>query len=1365
MPLKSFYIFLIALMAAGGTAAARQNGAKHAVIAPGLRFDQYFSSDGLPDNRVRNLFQDSKGYLWVGTMNGLCRFDGYGFRKYYKNDSRYSISGNWVHAIAEDQNSDLYIGTREGLSKYNRKTDSFIRLGKETGHARLAGLPVTALHVDGNKQLWIGTPGGLLCYDPASGSVKGFSAAPLKQAVARISPSAGNALWIGSREGIIHFDPAKATYRFFKIAIRPNPYGDRIWSMLEYRKSLYIGTGGDGLIKLTRDETSGAFKGFSRLTTFGKKQHTLSGNQVFDIVRSANGDLWLGTEQGLARIRNLRQPNEDINLYTSNALDKKSISNNIVYKTMIDRTGVLWCGTELGLNKCDLNLLPFEHYTFSGPGPADLVRSIASPDGRSIYLGTASTGLFRYDITSGGSELLQFGRANNAYNAYRSLYIKKYNDKYSHHNTLWAGTLGGVLQIDPGDISRTAAGSEGSATFATLIDSRGRTWTGTNRGVLLQTAAGQPFELSADKIVPAIIKTGFARQIFEDSSGNLWFGFENGGLVVLDAPSGRFISIGTSGQGQKLAGSTIISITEFPQKVIWAGSELGLNKISTSGGSLSKPGAYRIRHYQEEQGLPDKSINGILSSANGYLWISTIKGLARFDIKSGIFQNFLSNINFGIGSCYKVSERKLLFGTHNGFVMFDPYAVNSRGKAPQVALSDLKLFNRPVGIKEAFNGDTILTQSLAATRSITLNYHNNVFTMGFTALHFSNPGENRYLYKMEGFDKQWITADAGTRTATYTNLDAGTYIFKVRAADYAGNWSRHTASLQVTILPPPWKTWWAFVLYIVFFNVLLFVFVRYILIQSHQRRELSFQRAEKEQLQKLNEMKLSFFTNISHELRTPLTLISAPVEELLSSGTLQENDRSRISFIHRHCRKLLHLLDELMTFQKAEQGMLKLKLRNLNLSSFLQAVYVNFQPLTEKRGITLVLDDQLAGQTVAFDPDKLEMIMNNLLSNALKFTPEGGRIHIRAWLGGADSGTVNIEVEDNGKGIPAAEIPHVFGRFYSESNKKGTGVGLALSKNLVELHEGTIHAESFPGQYTRFTVVLPFVPGLQAEAFDFDPEPPAMAGTTQAALLGPAPAPGSSKLLIVDDNKEILDYLELLFSGSCQVSRAVNGKEALACIAHEEPDLIISDLMMPVMDGTELCIAVKSDMKTSHIPFILLTAKAANEDKLSGFQVGADDYIPKPFHPEILKVRAAKMIEARRRLMEKYKGDGVVIPKDIARNPLDEEFLQRVLNCIDKNISNDEFSVEELGEAVFMSRSHLFRKLKAITGQTPIELIYQVRIRRSMELLLERRLSISEIAYEVGFKNPSSFTSSFKKQYGKSPKEYLSDVLKEHNAI
>ncbi|WP_207420367.1 hybrid sensor histidine kinase/response regulator transcription factor [Desertivirga brevis] len=1351
MSVKGFlFIFLYVAVLTFKEAGAQE---EKAIISPGVRFDHYFSNEGLPDNRVRNLFQDSRGYLWVGTMNGLCRFDGYSFRKFYKNKAPKAITTSWAYSITEDDNSDLYIGSRYGLSKFVRNTEQFFEINVPGSSTDV----VSALLFH-DRKLWIGTSKGLSLYDPNTRKTKTLSSFPFKNGVKKIIQSWGDCLWLACDQGVVRFNTKTLAFQLFDIDIKPNPYGDRIWSLYEDQRSLYIGTGGDGIIKLEFDAEQNKYTDFNRFEQLLTNGSELRNLQVFDIVKWRNGELWLATEDGLARIRSLNKKTS-LEFFRNNPLDKNSISNNIIYRLLIDRTGVLWCGTELGLNKSDLNLLAFQYYAFKGIGIADQVRAIASEDGINIYLGTASSGLYKYNTSSGQTSLLKLGDEHLSYNAYRSLNFNNGN--------LWAGTLGGTMKITAINTTSSIKNLNAQASFATLTDSRGNLWIGTNKGLLKYDAQGNKVELKGRHNIPTLIKNGFVRQIYEDKKGNLWLGFENGGLIVLDPQSGSYFHFNARTPEHELLGSNVLAIAEAPANVFWVGTESGLNRITLKSNRISD---YTVKRYTDAEGLPDKSIIGILNSGDGLLWISTIKGLSRFDILKETFQTYLSNVNFSIGSCYKVSPDKLLFGTSNGFISFNPSLIPKAQNPPTVALSELKLFNQPVEIGQEFNKDIILKQSISSTQEIKLNYHNNVFTIGFTALHFSNPDKNKYSYKMEGFDKNWIEADAASRNATYTNLDAGTYYFKVRASNYMNNWSRSAAVLKVTVLPPPWKTWWAIVLYITLFNILLYILIKYVLIQSRQRQEIEYQKIEKEQLKRLNEMKVNFFTNISHEFRTPLTLISAPVEELMGNASLGKEEKQKVSFIYRNCKKLLLLLDELMTFQKAEQGMLKLKAVPMDITGFLHAIFVNFQPLAERNKINLKLENVVGKKIMAFDPGKLEMVLNNLISNAFKFTPEGGEISIIVALDQDELTEVpqlSITVEDNGKGIPGSDLPYIFERFYSEHNKQGTGVGLALTRNLVELHNGTIKVDSIPGKGTSFKIVLPCkndnqqssCPGSILQEFA-----PMTIDSKEVMFIAKSENQKKTKLLIVEDNKEILDYLEMLFESQYSVARAMNGLEALEIIKENEPELIISDMMMPLMDGKELCKQIKSDLNTSHIPFILLTAKTTDDDKLQGLQTGADDYIAKPFHPEILKVKAENLIESKRRLIEKYRGDGVIIPKDIAKNPLDEQFLQKVLDTINANLANDEFSVEDLGAAVFMSRSHLFRKLKAITGQTPIELIYQVRIKHSMDLLLQRKLSISEIAYEVGFKNPSSFTSSFKKQYGKSPKEYLGDVIKEQQA-
>jgi signal transduction histidine kinase/ligand-binding sensor domain-containing protein/CheY-like chemotaxis protein/AraC-like DNA-binding protein len=1385
-------VLLLLLVAGGRTRAIAQSELlvqASNVLQPDLLFDRFNSNHGLPDNRIRSVYQDQQGFLWLGTMNGIARYDGYAFKKYFKTANRNSISGNWAHDITGDSQNNLWIGTSEGLNCFDTTTETFRSYQQVPGENNsLLHKDVRTLAFDPYGRLWVGTPKGLSRLDPATGTFTHFSGFPLNTAIGKIIRSQGDFIWVATQEGLVHLNVKTEQHTFYPIQVRPNAYGDRFWSLLEDNRDLYIATGGNGLVKLPFQAASQTYGPFTFLTTFVGSPETLADTEVFDLCKSPSGDLWLGTGRGLARIGGIRDASPRLTFFRTNPLNGQSISNNRVYRVFIDHTGVLWCGTEMGLNKLDLQLLPFRYYTFTDPKAKDHIRSISSLDGQNVWLGTSDSGFLRYNKEQGTTTSYRFRSGPSFQNRHRSLT----EDQAGH---LWLGTLGGAIKLDKKQPARFQELAKGQTVFALFQDSRQNTWIGTNNGLTKVTQAGEKVDYAARLKSPTGTPNWYVRTIYEDHRGHIWHSFEERRINRYDPDQDTFTEEFSHDPNQQIIGNTILSLLEYPKNVFWIGSEEGLNKI-TLGPEVQGKRAYTLRTYTEEDGLPDKSVKGILADAKGHLWLSTIKGLARLDVQREQFQNFLPNLNLNY-SCYqKVHDRLFLFGTTDGFVAFNPEEVSTNTHAPQVVFSDFRLFNADVEIGKAFHDDVILEKAISHTRSLTLNYRNNVFTVGFRALHFANPDNNAYAYRMVGFDQDWIYPPAANRSATYTNLDPGTYHFKVKAANSSGLWQQEPTVLTVTVLPPPWKTWWAIGVYFLLFNGLLFGFVRYLLSQSRQRQQIQLEQREKEQLQHLNQMKLRFFTDISHEFRTPLSLIVGPVEDLLQAPEAQQGGlKQKLSLIHRNCRKLLYLIDELMTFQKMDQGRLPLKPERLDLVGFSREIFANFEELAFKKDIRFRF---VPGQPQLFsrlDPDKMEMILNNLLSNAFKCTPPGGTITLQVQQASPeqlasssldpDQEWLSLSVEDTGKGMTKPELQHLFERFFqSDSSRSGTGLGLALTKSLVELHQGQILVQSEPGVKTSFTVFLPLSPEQPQEAGTGAVNRPALVADYDVATLmdnasmdnspwadEEVPALGATahRLLIVDDNPEVLAFLEMLFCGSYQVLRATNGREALDLVQHQEPDLIISDVMMPEMDGITLCTRLKTELLTCHIPVVLLTARSTVENTLEGLQTGADDYIPKPFHPDLLRVRVAKLIEARQRLLQIYGSRPVGLglpeqevpaPEPILRmNPLDESFLGKVKDAIFRHLSNDEFSVEGLGSEVGMSRSHLFRKLKAITGKTPIEFIYFVRLQYGLDLLAEGKLNVSEVAYEIGFKNPSSFSKSFRRQFGKTPTEYVQEVV------
>jgi signal transduction histidine kinase/ligand-binding sensor domain-containing protein/AraC-like DNA-binding protein/ActR/RegA family two-component response regulator len=1330
-------------------------------IHPNLLFKGFTTKDGLPEDRVRTLFQDSKGYLWIGTMNGLSRYDGYVFKNYYPARDQSGIAGNWVYTFAEDRKGNIWMGTREGLSKFDGVKEIFtnFKVTNNRSSSLISNL-INTLHFDEHGSLWIGTAKGLSIYDEGKKQFTHKKSYPFDGNVSRIIAAANGHLWIATKYGICLYDISTGRYQLFKLNLFANPYGDRLWTMMEYKKDLYIATAAQGLLKLEFDSSQNTYTRFIPVNFNGGSEN-LSDTQVFDICVSGTDDFWLATEKGLYKVGNMADAEQRTAIvYRHNPLVSRSLFNNIIYKVIIDRTNVLWCGTESGLNKLDLHLLPFQYFSFTDRKYKDQVRGISFVKPGQVWLGTSNSGLYSYNISNKSSAKIIY-KAGSSFNFNRSL-------QAGNDGRILSGSLGGLTMFPSGDPSKQQIYLKNRAVFDVLKDRKGNTWLGTNKGMVKINRYGKETNLETIESLPGLVKNGFIRELFEDHNGWIWIGFENSGLGVLHPETYQFIWLSRQNSGAKIFGNTIVSIAEAPIGTIWAGSESALNRIVT--GSSNNKQTFKIKSYAEESGLNDKTVNGIIPDDKGTLWISTMKGLQRFYIKSETFVNYLSDISFSPGSYDNFGFHHLVFGTNDGFLYFDPAAVGIDDHAPKIVINDFKLFSQSVKPAEVYHGDTVLKDPVTSAKEIELNYLNNVFTLSFSAIHFTNPEKTKYAYRMDGFDKNWRYTDAGNRNATYTNLNAGTYTFYVKAANSAGKWSDEEAKIQIKILPPPWKTWWAIVLYVLLFNILLFIIIRYFLEQSRQKQLLKYEKLEKAQLGKLNEMKLQFFTDVSHEFRTPLSLIIGPVEELMQIPELPSSYKSKVNLVYRNCRKLLYLVEELMTFQKMEQGMLKLKPLTLEVNTFCEEIFKNFETFAQKKNIDFTFEKSGNELLVNADPAKLEMVLNNLIFNAFKFTPDGGKIAVK--VDDAKTTFAGVTVTDNGKGMSPEELNHVFERYFSESGSKGTGVGLSLTKSLVEMHHGFIDVTSEPAISTSFSFYLPLIVSdhqlkvsetqsyqlnaaediaTLSESFYIQNHP--------VALDEPATGTEKRMVLLVDDNPEILEYLVMIFRDDYVLKTAGNGEEALLIIAENTPDLVISDVVMPIMDGVALCHNIKSDIHTSHIPLILLSAKGAVENQIAGLETGADDYIPKPFHPGLLKTKAFQLMEARQRMMDKIKTEGYIVPKDIAKNPLDEAFLAKIMKGIEDNIANEDFSVEDLGALVFMSRSHLFRKLKSLTGQTPIEMIYKTRMKHAMKLLMERKHNISEISYLVGFKNHSSFTSSFKKQFGKSPTDFLADVI------
>jgi signal transduction histidine kinase/DNA-binding response OmpR family regulator/streptogramin lyase len=871
---------------------------------------------------------------------------------------------------------------------------------------------------------------------------------------------------------------------------------------------------------------------------------------------------------------------------------------------------------------------------------------------------------------------------------------------------------------------------------------------------------GQPFE---------------ANHLLEDPSGDLWVA-SNVGLLRFDVKKKTLGLIAfPDSLGQIPSDRTVECLYMDGTGTIWMSLKVGgLCRFDPNTSHLSvvsQPWTFATTH-----------ISAILGDDQENLWLSTRRnGLIKFNPRTGKIRLYdqadgLQGNEFN-RAFSKSPSGELYFGGNNGFNAFYPNSILDNLYAPPVVIRSFRVFDQP----RNFSGN-----------QITLPYSDNFFSFGFAALHYALPEKNRYAYRLEGVDKDWISAESRPE-ATYTNLDPGEYVLRVKASNNDGVWNEQGTWMKVTITPPWWRTPWAYGLYVLLLLGLLYAFRQYTLSQARLKNKLERKSLEAEKHQELNQLKTRFFTNVSHEFRTPLTLILNPLEDLLVEEAAESQKRAYYLLMHRNAKRLLGLINQLLDLSKLESGSLAIFLLPGNIIPFIQSSVASFVPMAQRQRIALQVHVTQQVLWVNFDHEKVEKILSNLLSNAFKFTPEGGAVTVNViWKpkeGPSDSmPRLTIEVSDTGMGIPAEQLDKIFDRFYqidhsSTRNVEGSGIGLALVKELVELHSGKITVNSQPGEGTCFTVTIPLeeVSGNACTDAWVDQHDASIslslteeyAGEEGSSDLSEAWDERTPLLLIVEDNADIRAYLRNTFDQAYRLVEAKDGVEGLSTAARILPDLIISDWMMPEMDGLAFCAQVKADEKTCHIPIIMLTAKADIQHKLQGLKNGADDYLVKPFHTEELIVRVQNLLTQRQKLRERFgrlfhesppdhpapppqETAAVSLPpEDKLLSAIDAQFLQKLMAIVEAQLANPELNSSIIEREMALSRIQLYRKLKALTDQAPNDFIRSCRLKKAAELLSQRQFNVSQVAYQVGFTHLSYFTRCFRQAYGMTPSDYV----------
>lgn len=1308
------------------------------IYAEQFRFINFEIEDGLSSNTVRSILQDSHGFMWFGTENGLNRFDGYTFKTYFNNpNDSTSLGNNYVYALFEDKKGILWIGTDDGVYLYNPMKEEFSFFAVQTEMGITIQSHIYTIKEDKNGNLWFATHGqGIFIYNPNNGQLTQYvsegkeNTLDSNRVTTLLIDGKGN-IWASTSlksDHIYLFDAQKNQFTRFTLQtdtqfsvhiIKEDHYGN-----------LWLGTWENGIYKV--DKRSGKVETYLHPTSSHGVRH------IHEVTEYEPGILLIGSDDGLTYFNT--HTNEIIQM-TATEFNDGSLSNKFIYPVFKDKEGGLWVGTYYGgVNYCAPhkdNIEGYAHSKYKNSVNGNIISKFCEDTDGNIWIGTDDGGLSHFNVGTKTftNYMPEPGKNSLSYHNIHALFLD--------NNKLWIGTYTGGLNVldlktgqfklyetDPNDEHSL---DRSNSIYSIFKDKEDNLWLGSMNMILRYNKETDNFSRTRNTEITTI-------DIIQDKEGCLWFGTWGKGIFRYNPQTDEWKQLVHNTKDKNtIPNNQINCFCLDDNDRLWIGTDDGLCYYSFSDSTFTRVSL----------SIPNITIRNIIKERNT-LWIATANGLVTYNPDSGdthtlLKKDGLQSNQFNIKAGLLSSSGYLYLGTTNGFNIIDPRFVFENKYIPPVVITNLQIFNQNVTISE----DGILNKSIVYADEIGLNYKQNVFSIEYAALSYSVPSKNMYKYKLEGFDKDWNIV-GNQRKATYTNLPAGKYVFRVIASNNDGGWNDQGASLAITIHPPFWKTRLAYALYVLFLLGAIGTLYYIMRKRTEQRHNQRLQELRVENEKELHDAKINFFTLIAHEIRTPVSLIIGPLEKIMDSAyTFPQVIEDDLKIINRNSQRLLALVNQLLDFRKAEKGIFIINFSEQNIYELLQNIYDRFKPVAEQKGITFTLDTDNKELFAVIDTEAITKVISNLLTNALKYARN--KIKIKCT---SNNGYVIIKVTDNGRGIEENEQKSIFRPFYqiAQSHKPGTGLGLSLVKSLVDAHKGMVEVDSIPGQFTTFTITIP------KEQQDFTPAsvkneniadlPVSEPDNDDTSLAKPT-------LLIVDDNADVRDFLSDSFKATYSILLAKNGKEGLELLKQEAADLIISDVMMPVMDGIEFCKELKENVLYSHIPFILLTAKTDNDSKVTGIKIGADAYIEKPFSLQVLRAQIENLLESRKKLRKKFSEMPFVPLGSVAVNKADEQFLNRLNEIIEKNISNMDFSIDLMAEQLCISRSGLFSKIKTLVEMTPNELIQLVRLKKAAELLSTRKYRINEICYQVGFNNPSYFSRCFQKQFGVLPKDFI----------
>lgn len=1297
---------------------------------------------GLSNNIVNSLYLDQYGFMWMGTYDGLNRYDGYNFKIFRNNwGIANSLINNHITALNGDKENRIWIGTQKGISYYSYADSKFHSLQyldnglKNNLIFSISGITidkmsnvffateehglfvlrknstlaesikikagklfsVKALCVDENQILWFYAKDyGLCTYNIKTGKVL-LAHQGIKNATS-ITNNKGNALLIGTENGLFQFD--KNTKQINIVAEYTE--GDNIMNlMLDKERKLWISTDGNGLKVLDLDK-----KKLSNIP-IGRDKGFLTSNSIGQVFEDNEHRKWIATLRGGINI--IDQESAQFQRIKKDPQKSNSLVNNFVLSFSEDEKHNIWIGTDGGgLSVWNRATNTFSNYVKSSETnslKSNFITSILNDADKNIWVGSFSGGIDRFDKAS--STFKHYSCFNPSKNANDNNIWKLYQDR---DKNIWVGTTrGGALYK-----------------YNKIKDE---------------------FELFDKRLIDI-------HALFQDSKGYLWAG-NYSELIKIDKEfkNHTYHKINT----------TIRAINEDSKHHLWIGTEgSGLLDFNPSSG--------KFKRYLQRDGLPSSTVLNILVDDKDNLWCSTYNGLSQFNSRTGKFKNYytsdgLQSNQFNYNASLKLKDGAFLFGGINGFNLFYPNNIKENKRIPKIVLTDFRINNIPLDQDSRYKNTSIVN-----LEKISIPFNQAVISINYAAIEFSFQDQISYAYYLEGWDRDWNFVNK-LSTAYYSRLDEGQYKLHIKSTDTEGAWSNNERIIIINILPPWYRTWWAYSFYFLLFSAAYYVFQTYRNKQRNLKHEVEIANLKMEREKDLNEKKLNFFTNISHELRTPLTLIVNPIKDILNNKESGQ-EKNDLNVVYRNSKRLLSLVDQLLLFRKTESENDTLNVVKINLYKFAKEIFLCFGYLAKNQQIDYVFECDNEELNIYGDKDKLEIVLFNLLSNALKFTPAGGFVKLK--ISSTDN-DVKVEVSDSGMGISEDIGEKLFDKFYKvmtkESLKMGFGIGLYLVKNFVELHNGKISFNSVKGAGTTFSISLPI--GYQPElniSGSFENELTYVNELLANGIeeiddkqAGDKDGFGDLELLIsdlhtiliVDDNTEIIDYIKQIFQDNFKIYKATNGLEGLSLCKELLPDIVISDVNMDGLNGIELCKAIKDDSALNHIPVILLTADPSPETRLNGIEVGAYDFISKPFDKELFTAKINSIIKNRKNL-QSYFYNEITLKSDAHKvSQEDKGFLQKCIAIIEDNLMEDSFSVKTLASELGMSHSNLYKKVKSTSGLSINGFVRFIRLRKAAELLINTNLNINEAAFRVGINDIKYFREQFYKQFKLTPSEFV----------